>query len=187
MDIYRMIGRNIDVTEAMRNYTEEKLGKLDHFSERVVDAKVVISYAADGDAAQPAKVEVQLNVPHGIVRAEESGPDAYAAVDKVVSKLERQLRRFKERRLTRRTQDTPPPPPADLPDLPPLEDEQEDLGPTIARVKRHVLRPMSPEDAAMQMEALGHTFFMFRNMETEEINVLYLRQDGDYGLIEPGN
>ena len=117
MDIYRMIGRNIDVTEAMRNYTEEKLGKLDHFSERVVDAKVVISYAADGDAAQPAKVEVQLNVPHGIVRAEESGPDAYAAVDKVVSKLERQLRRFKERRLTRRTQDTPPPPPADLPDL----------------------------------------------------------------------
>ena len=187
MDIYRMIGRNIDVTDAMRSYTEEKLQKLEHFSERVVDAKVVISYAADGDAAQPAKVEVQLNVPHGIVRAEESGQDAYAAVDKVVHKLERQLRRFKERRLARRTHDTPPPPPpvADLPSLD--EDEPEDDGPAIARVKRHVLRPMSPEDAAMQMEALGHTFFMFRNMETEEINVIYLRHDGDYGLIEPGN
>ena len=184
MDIYRMIGRNIDVTDAMRNYTEEKLGKLDHFSERVVDAKVVISYAADGNAAQPAKVEVQLNVPHGIVRAEESGQDAYAAVDKVVDKLERQLRRFKERRLARRNHDTPPP----AVDLPPLDEtEVEDSGPAIARVKRHVLRPMSPEDAAMQMEALGHSFFMFRNMETEEINVIYLRQDGDYGLIEPGN
>ncbi len=187
MDIYRMIGRNIDVTDAMRSYTEEKLAKLDHFSDRVVDAKVVISYAADGDAAQPAKVEVQLNIPHGIVRAEESGPDAYAAVDKVVDKLGRQLRRFKERKLARRTHDAPPPPPTDLPDLPPLEEAEVDDGPSIARVKRHVLRPMSPEDAAMQMEALGHTFFMFRNMETEEINVIYLRHDGDYGLLEPGN
>ncbi len=187
MDIYRMIGRNIEVTDAMRSYTEEKLSKLDHFSNRVVDAKVVISYAADGDAAQPAKVEVQLNIPHGIVRAEESGQDAYAAVDKVVDKLGRQLRRFKERKIARRT-DASPPPPADPVDLPPLDDEDEvEYGPSIARVKRHVLRPMSPEDAAMQMEALGHTFFMFRNMETEEINVIYLRHDGDYGLIEPGN
>ena len=184
MDIYRMIGRNIDVTDAMRSYTEEKLSKLDHFSDRVVDAKVVISYAADGDAAHPAKVEVQLNVPQGIVRAEESGQDAYAAVDKVVDKLGRQLRRFKERKLARRTHDTPLSPP----DPPPLEeDESEDYLPSIARVKRHVLRPMSPEDAAVQMEALGHTFFMFRNMETEEINVIYLRHDGDYGLIEPSN
>lgn len=188
MDIYRMIGRNIDVTDAMRNYTEEKLSKLDHFTDRVVDAKVVISYAANGDAAQPAKVEVQLNVPHGIVRAEESGPDTYAAVDKVVDKLGRQLRRFKERKIAKRTHDAPPPPPpADEVDLPPLEETSEPRGPSIARVKRHVLRPMSPEDAAMQMEALGHTFFMFRNMETEEINVIYLRYDGDYGLIEPGN
>lgn len=186
MDINRMVGRNIDVTDAMRSYTEERLGKLDHFSDRVTDAKVVISYAADGDAAQPAKVEVQLNVPQGIVRAEESGQDAYAAIDKVVDKLSRQLRRFKERKLARRTNGSVPPP-AELPPLDVPDDEPDTYLPNVTRVKRHVLRPMSPEDAAMQMEALGHTFFMFRNMETEEINVVYLRHDGDYGLIEPAS
>jgi len=188
MDIYKMIGRNIEVTDAMRSYAEEKLDKLTRFSDRIVDAKVVMSYATDGNAASPAKVEVQLNVPQGIVRAEESGPDTYAAVDMVVEKLERQLRRFKERRLAKRTQE-PPPVDTDLPPLPLEEnalpqEEPEASEPTIVRVKRHVLRPMSPEDAAMQMEALGHNFFVFHNMETDEINVIYLRYDGNYGLIE---
>ncbi len=189
MDIYKLIGRNIDVTDAMRTYAEDKLDKLSRFSDRIIDAKVVMSYAADGNPALPAKVEVQLNLPHGIVRAEESGQDTYAATDAVVEKLERQLKRFKERKLTRRTEEPTlsendlPPLPLDG-DLPSEAAADEDEG-EIVRVKRHVMRPMSPEDAAMQMEALGHAFFVFRNMESDDINVIYRRYDGDYGLIEP--
>lgn len=189
MDIYKLIGRNIEVTDAMRSYAEEKLEKLERYSDHIVDAKVVMSYATDGNPALPAKVEVQLNLPHGVVRAEESGQDTYAATDMVVEKLERQLKRFKERKLSKRSQEPAlstaelPPLPLDG-NLPPVVEAEEDEG-EIVRVKRHVMRPMSPEDAAMQMEALGHSFFVFRNMESDDINVIYLRHDGDYGLIEP--
>ena len=188
MNIYQVIGRNIEVTDAMRSYAEEKLEKLDRFSDQIVDAKVVMSYAEDGDAVNPARVEVQVNVPHGIVRAEEGGQDTYAAIDLVVDKLERQLKRFKGRLLARRNQEAPPAPPAPEP-LPEvvLEDDTQVHLPQVVRTKRHVLRPMTPEDAAMQMEALGHTFFMFHNSETDMVSVVYLRDDDDYGLIEPGN
>ena len=187
MNIYQVIGRNIEVTDAMRSYAEEKLEKLDRFSDQIVDAKVIMSYAEDGDAVNPARVEVQVNVPNGIVRAEESGQDTYGAIDLVVDKLERQLKRFKGRLLARRNQEAPPAPPIPEP-LPEIEAEQDDVHlPEIVRTKRHVLRPMTPEDAAMQMEALGHTFFMFHNSETNLVSVVYLRDDDDYGLIEPGN
>ena len=189
MDIYKLIGRNIEVTDAMRSYAEEKLEKLERYSDQIIDAKVVMSYATDGNSALPAKVEVQLNVSNGVVRAEESGQDTYAATDMVVEKLERQLKRFKERKLAKRNQE----PTLNADDLPPLplggdlppEAEEETRAGEIVRVKRHVMRPMSPEDAAIEMEAVGHNFYMFHNMESGEVNVLYLRHDGDYGLIEP--
>ena len=180
MNIYKLIGRNIDITDAMRQYAEDKLQKLDRFSDQIVDARVVMSYdgkASGAAGASPAKVEVQVNVANGIVRAEERGQDTYAAIDLVVDKLERQLKKFKGRFIAKRSEEKPQPEPPE-----PVETE-----PAIVRVKRHVLRPMAPEDAALQMEALGHTFFMFRNADSEEINVIYLRSDGDYGLIEPAN
>jgi putative sigma-54 modulation protein len=180
MNIYQLIGRNLEITDAMKSYAEEKLEKLNRFSDQIVDAKVVMSYAVSGNAVQPAKVEVQVNLPGGMVRAEESAADTYGAIDKVVNKLERQLKRFKGRMLAKRGAEAAEP--SAPPPQPPLPEPE---GPSIVRFKRYVLRPMSPEDAALQMEALGHTFFMFRNAETEEINVLYLRHDGDYGLIEP--
>lgn len=176
MNIYELIGRNLEVTDAMRAYAEDKLGKLERFSDQVMDVRVVMSYGGNG-GQNPAKVEVQASIPNGLVRAEERGQDTYAAVDKVVDKLERQLKRFKERSITKRVE-TPPTVP---------EPEPEPRDPEIVRVKRHVLRPMAPEDAALQMEALGHSFFMFRNLDTGEINVIYLRHDGDYGIIEPAN
>jgi putative sigma-54 modulation protein len=176
MNIYKLIGRNVEITDAMRSYAEDKLGKLNRFNDQIIDARVVMSYAASEGVAEPARVEVQVNVPNGIVRAEENGKDSYAAIDKVVDKLERQLKKFKGRMMSKRNE------PAPLPDEPELDSRE----PEIVRIKRHVLRPMSPEDAAMQMEAVGHSFFVFRNADTEEINVLYIRNDGDYGLIEPG-
>lgn len=174
MNIYKLIGRNIDVTDAMRSYAEDKLEKLERFSDQIVDAKVVMSYN-ERIGGEPAKVEVQVNVPNGIVRAEERGQDHYAAVDLVVDKLERQLKKYKGRGLAKRMEEKP---------APDTQPEEEDA-PRIVRTKRHVMRPMGPEDAAMEMEALGHDFYVFRNVDTEEIAVIYLREDGHYGLIEP--
>lgn len=174
MYIYKFIGRNIDVTDAMRTYAEDKLERLERFSDQIVDAKVVMSYN-ERIAGEPAKVEVQVNVPNGIVRAEEGGRDHYAAIDLVVDKLERQLKKYKGRPLAKRTEEKPQP----------IEPEPEDEGPQIVRTKRHVMRPMAPEDAAMEMDALGHDFYVFRNVDTDDVTVIYLRQDGNYGLIEP--
>jgi putative sigma-54 modulation protein len=176
MHIYKLIGRNIDITDAMRSYCEDKLSKLDKFSEQIVDARVVMSYD-DRVGGAPAKVEVQVNVPNGIVRAEERGLDTYAAIDLVVDKLERQLKRFKGRMIAKRGEEKPEPEPA----------EPAPREPAIVRHKRYVLRPMSSEDAAIQMEALGHSFFVFRNVDTDLVSVIYQRHDGDYGLIEPAN
>ncbi|MEZ4632199.1 MAG: ribosome-associated translation inhibitor RaiA [Deinococcales bacterium] len=182
MENYQFIGRNIDITDAMRNYATDKLDKLSRFFDHIVDSKVVMAYHQH--KANPARVEVQLNVPQGIVRAEEEGVDTYGAIDKVVDKLERQLKRFKGR-YTNRRNDTMPPllPDVVIPESP--EKTLESTGPEIVRLKRHILRPMSPEDAAVQMDALGHDFYMFRNIENDLVSVIYLREDGDYGLIEP--
>jgi len=177
MNIYKLIGRNLEVTDAMRQYAEDKLAKLDRFSDQIVDARVVMSYDNNQNAENPAKVEVQVNVPGGMIRAEERAQDTYAAVDLVTDKLERQLKRFKGRLIAKRTEGIPTP----------NEPEPTERAPRVARVKRHVLRPMAPEDAALQMEALGHAFYLFRNVDTDLISVIYLRNDGDYGLIEPAN
>ena len=174
MNIYRLIGRNIELTEAMKTYAEEKLEKLDRFSDQIVDANVVMSYN-ERINGEPAKVEVQVNVPNGVVRAEERGLDHYAAIDLVVDKLERQLKKYKGRSLAKRTEEKPPV----------VEPEPEVQAAQIVRTKRHAMRPMAPEDAAMEMEALGHDFYVFHNVDTDGISVIYLREDGNYGLIEP--
>jgi putative sigma-54 modulation protein len=173
MDIYKFTGRNLEITDAMKSYTEEKLGKLERFFDHIIDAKVIMSYNHTRNV-DPARVEVQVNVPSGIVRAEESGQDTYAAVDKAVDKLERQLKRFKDRLRDKKAQ------------VPiPTEVEADNDPPQIVRVKKHVLRPMTPEDAALEMESLAHDFYMFHNSETNLVTVIYLRQDGHYGLLEP--
>lgn len=193
MENYQFIGRNLEITDAMRSYAHDKLEKLSRFSDQIGDAKVVMSYRDRGNSAgAPAKVEVQLNIPQGIVRAEERDPDAYTAIDKVVDKLERQIKRHKGRLIAKRDRASGMDGNAVDMSLPAmgslLEGEYDEVAnPEIVRVKRHVLRPMSPEDAAMEMEALGHDFYMFRNLDSEDINVIYLRDDGDYGLLEPAN
>jgi putative sigma-54 modulation protein len=173
MDIYKFTGRNLEITDAMKSYTEGKLGKLERFFDHIIDAKVIMSYNHTRNV-DPARVEVQVNVPNGVVRAEESGQDTYAAVDKAVDKLERQLKKFKDRLRDQKAQ------------VPvPVEEVVDSEAPQIVRVKKHVLRPMTPEDAALEMDSLGHDFYMFHNSETNLVTVIYLRQDGHYGMLEP--
>ncbi|WP_457630147.1 ribosome hibernation-promoting factor, HPF/YfiA family [Oceanithermus sp.] len=182
MNIYKLVGRDVDITDALKNYVERKTERLDRYFDQIVDAKVVLSLAGSPHVERRAKAEIQLNVPGGIIRVEESDPDMYAAIDRAVEVLEKQLKRFKGRLLGKRHSGLGAPPPQ-----PPVEEEEpEEFEPEIVRVKRFEMKPMTPEDAALQMEALGHTFFVFRNADTEEINVIYRRHDGNYGLIEPG-
>jgi len=177
MEIYRLVGRNLEITDAIRAYLEKKLSRLGRYYDGAREAKVVLSMAASPHVERRAKAEIQINVPGGIVRVEEADPDLYAAIDRAVEVLEKQLKRFKGR-LAARRREAPPPPPEE-----PAAPEEEE--PVIVRVKRFEMKPMTPEDAAVQMEALGHTFFVFKNADTGQINVIYRRKDGNYGLIEP--
>jgi putative sigma-54 modulation protein len=183
MNVYRLTGRHIEITEAIKNYIDKKMTRLDRHFEGA-DTKVVLSMAKGPRIGERAKVEIQVSVPKGIVRVEESDPDMYAAIDRGVDRLEYQLKRYKDRHVIRNHTMVAEPV---LAGALPVEPETENLEPVILRTKRFHMKPMTPEDAAFEMENLGHSFFMFRNSETDQINVIYGRRDGNYGLIEPSS
>ncbi len=125
--------------------------------------------------------EVEVTVPYEgrIVRAEETSGDMYASLDNVVNKLEKQVQRYRTRQDRRRKTGEV------ITDYAPVaEEEKEAFTPRIVRTKKFVIRPMSEEEAMLQMEMLGHSFFVFENADTGDVNVLYVRKDGNYGLIE---
>jgi putative sigma-54 modulation protein len=185
MNVYKLIGRNLEITDAIRNYVEKKLSRLDRYQNGELMAKVVLSLAGSPHVEKRAKAEVQLDLPGGLLRVEEEDQDLYAAIDRMVDRLEVQLKRYKERRFVGRRHSYQGPPPPEVRDMEALRKPEEEEGPRIVRVKRFEMKPMDPEEAVFQMEALGHDFFVFRNAKTDEINVVYRRKDGNYGLIEP--
>ncbi|MFC6618068.1 ribosome hibernation-promoting factor, HPF/YfiA family [Deinococcus radiophilus] len=184
MNIAQLSGRGVEITDPLREYVDEKLSRLDRFNDQVTSARVTLTVRDVKDAARRNRVEVQLNVPHGIVRAEESHADMYAAIDKASDVLERQLRKFKTRLLKQRQEGAPQPEPGPA-EMAAQQDDDLSVNPEIVRQKRFDLRPMTAEDAVFQMEALGHDFFVFKNMVTDGCGVVYRRKDGHYGLIEP--
>ncbi|RIH88037.1 Ribosome hibernation promotion factor [Meiothermus luteus] len=181
MNVYKLVGRQIEITEALKNYLDKKMARLDRHFDDNAEAKVVLSMAQGSRVERKAKAEIQVNVPGGIVRVEEADPDMYAAIDRAVDRIEYQLKRYKERRFQRARQLA-----SGVVAASGEKPEEEEEAPRIVRTKRFHMKPMTPEDAAFEMEALGHDFFVFRNAKTEEINVIYRRRDGNYGLIEPG-
>ncbi|MDQ7788832.1 MAG: ribosome-associated translation inhibitor RaiA [Clostridia bacterium] len=164
-------GKNIQVTDALRDHVEKKLGKLERFFNNFGDAQATLTVEKDVH-----RVEVTIPLNGMILRGEEETPDMYASIDMVVDKLEKQLERFKGKLIRRGTKLNIT---EDLGDLPPEEPFR------IVRMKRFTMKPMPAEEAVMQMNLLGHSFFVFTNAETEEVNVVYRRKDGNYGLIEP--
>ena len=185
MNVYKLIGRNLEITDAIRDYVEKKLSRLDRYQNGELMAKVVLSLAGSPHVEKWAKAEVQLDLPGGLLRVEEEDQDLYAAIDRMVDRLEVQLKRYRERRFVGRRHSYQGPPPPEVRDMEALRKPEEEEGPRIVRVKRFEMKPMDPEEAVFQMEALGHDFFVFRNAKTEEISVVYRRKDGNYGLIEP--
>jgi putative sigma-54 modulation protein len=123
-------------------------------------------------------VEITLQVNGLLMRGEEQTEDMYASIDGAVEKVERQVRKFKTKYLNRVQGPK-------ISELLPVQEEKNDDVPRIVRTKRFALKPMSTDEAVMQMELLGHSFFVFRNATTQEVNVVYRRKDGNYGLIEP--
>jgi putative sigma-54 modulation protein len=178
-------GKHLEMTPALRDYAEGKLQKLARFFDHVQDVQVT-------ESIQRAQhiIEVTLNADGTLIRAEERSADMYTSVDLVVAKLERQLKKFKGRMITRSHESLGGSKPTELIPAPPeteaaAEGAEEEFVPAIVRTKRFAVKPMAPEEAALEMELVGHDFFVFRNSETDEVNVIYRRRDGNYGLIEP--
>lgn len=161
-------GKNIQVTDALRSYVEKRLSKLEKYFNGLGDAQVMLSVEKGSH-----RVEVTIPLNGLILRGEEASHDMYASVDMVVEKLEKQLEKYKGRWSKR------------FRGAGAAEGNQEEERPQVVKVKRFPMKPMHVEEAIMQMNLLGHTFFMFANAETGEVNVVYRRKDGNYGLIEP--
>ena len=167
-------GKNLEVSDYMRETAEKKLNKLSKFFPQDADAQVSL-------AVEKNRHIVEVTVPYEgrIVRAEETSGDMYASLDNVVSKLEKQVQRYRTRQDRRRKSGEV------IADYAPVAPEEpETFTPRIVRTKKFAIRPMSEEEAMLQMEMLGHSFFVFENSETGDVNVLYVRKDGNYGLIE---
>jgi putative sigma-54 modulation protein len=186
----RVQGKHMAVTDALRQYATAKLAKLPRHFDHVQDAQVVFSVARNRSVGRAQVVEVTVWCDGLVLRAEEHSDDMYASIDRAVEKLERQVEKYRsriieKRRLdeSRRRQRDHRSAEAALRAGPPPAAETE--GPRVVRTKRFAMKPMTTSEAVLQMELLGHAFFVFRDAATQHVNVLYKRLDGDYGLIEP--
>ena len=166
---------NMEVTDALRDVTEKKIGRLDKFFQKDVVGNVTFSAEKNRK-----KIEVTINLPGTIIRAEESSDDMYASIDSAVDVLERQIRKHKTK-LQKKYKNTETIRFENVTSLPKEEEE----GPKIVKTKRFLLKPMASEEAVLQMELLRHNFFVFMDADSENVSVVYKRKDGNYGLIEP--
>lgn len=180
---YNVRGENIEVTEAIRDYVEKKVGKLERYFSEVPEATAHVNLKVYTE--RTAKVEVTIPLPYLVLRAEETSPDLYASIDLVVDKLERQIRKFKTK-INRKARETALVTPEDMAlfSKGTVEEEANGSDLEIVRTKRLSLKPMDSEEAVLQMNMLGHNFFIFEDAETNGTSIVYRRKDGKYGLIE---
>lgn len=168
-------GRNMDITDALRDTVQSKLGKLDKFFHKELEAQATLSVQKNRHI-----IEVTIPINGSILRAEESTEDMYSSIDKAVDKLTRQLRKQKNRLEHRiKRYET-----IRFENIPAYEEDNMQES-KIVKTKRFAMKPMNAEEAILQMELLGHNFYVFADAETDDVNVVYKRKDGNYGLIEP--
>lgn len=167
-------GKNIEVTPGLRSAVEDKIGKLEKYFNPETEAHVTLSVEKDRQ-----KIEVTIPVKGNIIRSEQVSNDMYVSIDLVEEIIERQLKRYKNKLVDQKQS-------AGFFKKEFIEKEymdEEEI--KIIRTKKFDIKPMYPEDACIQMELLGHNFFVFCNAETDQINVVYKRKGNTYGLIEP--
>ena len=174
MDV-QLLTRNMEITPRLQEYVEKKVGKLDRYLPDIEEARMELVVENTRSSADRQVAQLTIWVRGTMLRAEERGADMFAAIDTTLDKMRRQINRYKTRRQDRRQRveereiETEEP-------VPPTE---------IVRVKRFEVAPMTPDEAIEQMELLGHEFFVFLNPDEGEINVVYRRRNGSYGLIQP--
>ena len=169
-----IIGKNIEVTPGLKDAVQDKLGKLERYFTPNTEIHVTLSVEKERQ-----KIEVTIPVKGNIIRSEQVSSDMYVSIDLVEEIIERQLRKYKNKIVDRQQEA------GNFQQAYVEDDWMEDENIKITRTKRFDVKPMYPEDACVQMELLGHNFFVFLNAETEEVNVVYKRKGGTYGLIEP--
>lgn len=177
---YNIRGENIEVTPAIREYVEKKLSKLDRYFNETPEANANVNLKVYSD--KKGKVEVTIPLPNLVLRAEELHEDLYAAIDLITDKLERQIRKHKTK-VNRKFREAGKATFVTVEgETPVVEEDDQDL--EVVRTKRFDLKPMDSEEAILQMNMIGHNFYVFTNADTNRTNVVYKRKDGRYGLIE---
>lgn len=174
-------GKQFEVNDSIENYVRKKMMKLEKYYDQIIEAVATVSVEKNRHI-----FEVTLQAKRAIIRAEEESDNIYNSIDRVVERLERQIIKYKERLYSKYSNEYNKEKVSVI-----VETEEPDSSAhlnqerRIVKNKRFVLKPMSPEEATLQMELLGHNFYVFSNEETAQINVLYKRKDGNFGLIEP--
>ena len=173
MNFKLITGKNFTATQAMEELLDKKLAKLDRFFVAKTDAEVFMDLVKS-----KAKVEITVPVRYGVIRSEKTGTDIYALIDEAVDSMEKQLKKYRSKlhdfyQSGGRADKFAP------------AEAAEEAPISIVKTKRFAVKPMDAEEACLQMELLGHNFYVFLNAESGEVNVVYRRNDGAYGLIEP--
>lgn len=171
-----IVGRNMEVTPGLRTAVEEKIGKLEKYFKPDTEAHVTLSVEKERQ-----KIEVTIPVKGNIIRSEQVSNDMYVSIDLVEEIIERQLKKYKNKIVDKHQAG------GDFSKMYVENDFMDDEDIKIVRTKKFDIKPMYPEDACIQMELLGHNFFVFINAETDQVNVVYKRKGDTYGLIEPEN
>lgn len=166
-------GKNIDVTDGLKNAVQDKLGKLERYF--TPETEIIVTLSVEKERQ---KIEVTIPVKGSIIRSEQVSNDMYVSIDLVEEVIERQLRRYKNKLVDKQQESSNFQKTF-------IEDDIEDEEVTISRSKKYDVKPMYPEDACVQMELLGHSFYVFINAETDQVNVVYKRKGNTYGIIEP--
>jgi len=171
-------GRNVEVTDRLREYVESKVEKLDRYLPTITEARMELSTEQTRSAEDRQVAQLTLHIRGVLLRSEERSSDMFTSVDNVMDKIKRQIDRYKSKRRARYRSS-----PAEVAAL--VLDEEEAEQRSIVRTKRFSVTPMDAEEAIEQMELLGHSFFVFYNVDEGQINVVYARRDGNYGLLQP--
>ncbi len=177
-----MKGKNLEVSETLYRYAEEKLGKLERHLNDATRLELELTVERNPSIAQSQVAEATVWTKGPILRARESSDDMKASIDLLADKLERQVKRYREKRQRKQVSRHGPHHQHEEEARPVVPDESE---PMIVKTKQFAVKPMTPEEAVLQLELIGHDFFVFRNVESNDVNVVYRRRDGNYGLIEP--
>ena len=172
-------GKNLVVSDSIRSYAEEKLGKLGRKLADPTQVELELSLERNPSIAAKHVAEATIWTKGPTLRAQEASPDMKASIDQLVDKLERQVTRYRQKRQRGRTRDNGAVP------VEPNPAGRGESEPPIVKTKQFAVKPMSPEEAVLQLELIGHDFFVFRSDESGDINVIYRRRSGGYGLIEP--